>query len=85
MAALQRLIQAHGVTLHEFSSEIMEAVWRESNAYVVEQAADDPVFRTVFESMSAFRNQAFHYSAGNEGSYARFTFPKIEAELDQRR
>ena len=78
-AALQRLIQDHGVTLHEFSSEIMEAAWRESNAYLEEQAADDPVFRTVFESFSAFRNQAFPYSAGNEGSYARFTFPKIEA------
>ena len=78
-AALQRLIQDHGVTLHEFSLEIMEAAWRESNAYLEEQAAADPVFRTVFESFSAFRNQAFPYSAGNEGAYARFTFPKIEA------
>ena len=48
------------------------------------QAADDPVFRTGFESFSAFRNQAFHYSSGNEGSYARFAFPKIEVELEQR-
>ena len=78
-AALQRLTREEGVMLHEFSSEIMEAAWRESNAYLEEQAAADPLFRTVFESFSAFRNQAFPYSAGNEGAYARFTFPKIEA------
>ena len=78
-AALQRLIGEHGVTLHEFSSEIMEAAWRESNAYLDEQAAADPQFRTVYESWSAFRNKAFPYAAGNERAYANFTFPKIEA------
>jgi TRAP-type mannitol/chloroaromatic compound transport system substrate-binding protein len=79
--ALARLVNDHGVTLRTFSDEIMEAAWRESNAYLEEQAAADATFRRVYESFKAFRDQAFPYFAGNEASYARFAFGKIPSSI----
>ncbi|GMV07880.1 MAG: ABC transporter substrate-binding protein [Gemmatimonadota bacterium] len=76
-AALRRLVQEHGVTLRQYSSEIMEAAWRESNAYLEEQAAADATFRRVYDNWKAFRAAAFPYFAGNELAYANFAFPKI--------
>jgi TRAP-type mannitol/chloroaromatic compound transport system substrate-binding protein len=75
--ALARLVQDHGVTLREFSDEIMEAAWRESNAYLEEQAAGDASFKKVYDSWKDFRAHAFPYFAGNELAYANFAFPKI--------
>jgi TRAP-type mannitol/chloroaromatic compound transport system substrate-binding protein len=75
--ALARLVQDHGVTLREFSNEIMEAAWRESNAYLEEQAAGDAAFKKVYDSWKDFRAHAFPYFAGNELAYANFAFPKI--------
>ena len=75
--ALARLVQDHGVTLREYSREIMEAAWRESNAYLEEQAAADATFKTVYDSWKDFRAHAFPYFAGNELAYANFAFPKI--------
>jgi len=76
-AALNRLRNEHGVTVREYSNEIMEAAWRESNAYLEEQAAADAVFNTVYQSWKSFRDEAFPYAAGNESAYARFAFPKV--------
>jgi TRAP-type mannitol/chloroaromatic compound transport system substrate-binding protein len=76
-AALQRLVREHGVTLREYSREIMDAAWRESNAYLQEQAASDATFRRVYDSWSAFRASAFPYFAGNELAYANNAFPRI--------
>jgi TRAP-type mannitol/chloroaromatic compound transport system substrate-binding protein len=75
--ALARLVQDHGVTLREYSREIMEAAWREANGYLEEQAAADATFKTVYDSWKAFRSRAFPYFAGNELAYANFAFPKI--------
>ena len=76
-AALRRLVQEHGVTLQQYSPEIMEAAWRESNAYLEEQAAGDASFRRVYENWKEFRAQVFPYFAGNELAYANFAFPRI--------
>ena len=76
-AALRRLVRDHGVTLREFSVDILEAAWTESNAYLTEQAADNAGFDRVYQSWKAYRDMAFPYAAGNELSYARFAFPKI--------
>ena len=76
--ALARLVNDHGVTLTAFSEEILEAAWRESNAYLEEQAARSDDFRRVYESFRDFRQRAFPYFAGNELHYARFAFPRIE-------
>lgn len=78
--ALQRLVNDHGVSLHSFSDEIMEAAWRESNAYLEEMAARDATFRQVYDSFRTFRSQVFPYFAGNELSYARFAFPRLNGQ-----
>ena len=70
-------MQEHGVTLREYSDEILEAAWTESNAYLAEQAADNAGFNEVYQSWKTFRDLSFPYAAGNELSYARFAFPKI--------
>jgi TRAP-type mannitol/chloroaromatic compound transport system substrate-binding protein len=72
--ALRRLVEDHGVTLRSFSDEILSAAWRESNAYLEEQAAADATFRRVYESWNAYRMEAFPYFAGNEQRYAQFAF-----------
>jgi TRAP-type mannitol/chloroaromatic compound transport system substrate-binding protein len=75
--ALRRLVRDNGVMLRQYSTEIMEAAWREANAYLEEQAADEASFRTVYDNWKEFRAQAFPYSAGNELAYANFAFPRI--------
>ena len=79
--ALAALVRDEGVTLRVFSDEILEAAWRESNAYLEEQAAGDQDFARVYESWKEFRRTSFPYFAGNELHYARFAFPRIESEL----
>ncbi|NIP59206.1 MAG: hypothetical protein GWM92_12955 [Gemmatimonadetes bacterium] len=68
----------HGVQLRQFSEEILQAAWEESNAYLEEQAAADATFRRVYESFREFRSTVFPYFAGNELAYANFAFPKRE-------
>lgn len=75
--ALQRLVRDHGVTLREYSEDVMEAAFREANAYLEEQAAADASFRRVYESWSAFRKASFPYFAGNELRYMTFAFPRV--------
>jgi TRAP-type mannitol/chloroaromatic compound transport system substrate-binding protein len=75
--ALRRLVREHGVTLRAFSTEIMEAAWREANAYLEEQAARDATFKRVYDNWKAFRAASYPYFAGNELSYANFAFPRI--------
>jgi TRAP-type mannitol/chloroaromatic compound transport system substrate-binding protein len=76
-AALDRLVRGHGVSLRPFSQEILEASWRASTDHLAEQAARDATFRRVYEAWKTFRDHAFPFSAGNEGSYARFAFGKV--------
>ena len=75
--ALRQLVQEHGVTLREYSNDILDAAWTESNAYLAEQAAANADFDRVYQSWKAHRDISFPYTAGNELSYARFAFPKI--------
>jgi TRAP-type mannitol/chloroaromatic compound transport system substrate-binding protein len=81
-AALERLVRDHGVTLRVFSDEILEAAWRESNAFLDEKATTDPVFKKVYDSFTAFRNQSFPYFNGNEAAYARFAFAKVPSTMN---
>jgi TRAP-type mannitol/chloroaromatic compound transport system substrate-binding protein len=75
--ALRRLVQDHGVTLHEFPADIMDAAWRESNAYLEEQAAADATFRRVYESFKSFRDTQWAYAGGNEMAYQMSAFGRI--------
>ncbi len=75
--ALQRLINDQGVTLHGYSDDIMEAAWRESNAYLEEQSAADEGFRAVYESYRAFRDRAWFYERNNELLYRTSAFNRV--------
>ncbi len=75
--ALQRLINDHGVVIREYSQDIMDAAWRESNAYLEEQAADDATFRTVLDSYRTFRDSQWPYARGNELAYQLSAFGRV--------
>lgn len=75
--ALNRLVNEHGVTLRTFSDDILEAAWRESNAYLEEMASANPDFRQVYDNWSAYRDLAFPYFAGNEMHYAQAAFGQL--------
>ena len=75
--ALQRLVRDHGVTVREYSRDIMDAAWRESNAYLEEQSAADETFRRVYESYKAFRDVQWSYAGGNELAYQNSAFNRV--------
>lgn len=75
--ALQRLVRDHGVTLRPYPQDILDAAWRESNAYLEEQAAADESFRRVYDSYKAFRDISFPYAAGNQLAYETAAFTRI--------
>lgn len=75
--ALQRLVSEHGVSLRAYSADIMDAAWRESNAYLEEQAAADPAFRRVYESYRTFRDASWSYAGGNELAYQNSAFGRV--------
>ncbi len=75
--ALKRLVEEHGVTLREFPQDVLDAAWRESNAFLEEQAAADAVFRGIYESWRDFRNLVFPYAGGNELAYQNAAFRRI--------
>lgn len=77
--ALRTLVQEHGVKLRAYPEDILEAAWRESNAYLEEQAAANAGFKKVYDSFQGFRELVFPYFAGNEQEYARFAFGKLGA------
>jgi TRAP-type mannitol/chloroaromatic compound transport system substrate-binding protein len=74
--ALQRLINDQGVMMHEFSADIMDAAWRESNAYLEEQSAADATFRQMYESYRTFREAQWSYARGNELAYQISAFSR---------
>ena len=67
----------HGVTVREYSRDIMDAAWRESNAYLEEQSAGDATFRRVYESYKAFRDVQWSYAKGNELYYQNSAFNRV--------
>ena len=79
--ALRRLVNDHGVTLRSYSPDILQAAWREANAFLEEQAASDATFRRVYDSWDAYRQEVFPYFAGNEQHYADFAFRQIQGSL----
>jgi len=75
--ALQRLVNDQGVIVREYSADIMDAAWRESNAYLEEQSAAEPAFREVFESYKTFRDAQWSYASGNELAYQVSAFNRV--------
>ncbi len=46
-----------GVKLHKFSKPMLDAFAKASSEVMAEESAKDPVFKKVYDSMSAFQNK----------------------------
>ena len=77
--AMRRLIEDHGVTLRHYPEDVLDAAWRESNAFLEEQAAGDAAFRRVYESWRDFRAAVFPYTQRSELAYMSDAFPRVGA------
>ena len=75
--ALRRLVDEQGVVVREYARDIMDAAWRESNAYLEEESAADATFRAVYESYRAFRDAQWPYANGNELAYQVSAFGRV--------
>ncbi len=82
--ALRRLVDDHGITLRAYPDDVMEAAWRESNAFLEEQAAADAGFDRVYQSWKAYRDDVFPLFRANELRYANFAFAQIPGGLTVR-
>ena len=68
-AALQALIDKHGVALRRFPDAVFAAMRDAANAVVSEAAATDDISRRIFESWSSFRGQAIALAPLTELGY----------------
>ncbi|OZI44574.1 ABC transporter substrate-binding protein [Bordetella genomosp. 5] len=70
-AALRRLV-ADGAVLKAFPKAVMDACYAESQKLYQEYAAKDPMFKQLYESMVAFRDNEIPWFRVAEGSYDGF-------------
>ena len=70
-AALRRLV-ADGAVLKAFPKPVMDACYAESQKLYQEYAAKDPMFKKLYDSMVAFRDNEIPWFRVAEGSYDGF-------------
>ena len=70
-AALRRLVAA-GAQLRPFSQEIMSACFDAAQQTYAEMSANNPDFKTMYESMHAFRNEQALWFQVAEDTYHNF-------------
>jgi len=68
--ALQEII-GHGVQLRPFTDDVMAAARRESDGLLEEFAAEDAVFRGIYEHWKPWRKQQFEWFSIAELAYAK--------------
>lgn len=67
--ALETLVNEHGVEVRRFPDDVLKALYRISNDVLTEQAAADPIFAKVYESVSKFRKQVRAYHDISEKAF----------------
>ena len=70
--ALRRLVEDHGVSVHRYADDIMQAAWRESHAYLDELAASNAQFGRLYESYRAFRDAQWGFADYGELGYQQW-------------
>ncbi|CFP67344.1 periplasmic solute-binding protein [Bordetella pertussis] len=70
-AALRRLV-AEGAQLKAFPKSVMEACYTQAQAVYKEFSEKDPMFKRVYDSMVAFRDNEIPWFRVAEGSYDGF-------------
>jgi len=64
-------IKSHGVELAPFPADVMAAARREADAMFEEFAAEDPVFKKVYDAWKPFRDSQFEWFGLAELAYAQ--------------
>ena len=67
-AALKRLV-AQGVAVRSFPKPVIDACWNAAQEYYAALSASNPLFKTTFESYTAYRTEAFSYWRVAEQAY----------------
>ncbi|MDY6828666.1 MAG: TRAP transporter substrate-binding protein [Pseudomonadota bacterium] len=74
-AALQELVQVHGVQLRQFPEAVLARIRAVSAQVVEELGASSPEAQRVYDSYQAFREQATAYHAISEQAYINARHP----------
>jgi TRAP-type mannitol/chloroaromatic compound transport system substrate-binding protein len=74
-AALRKLV-AGGAELRPFSPEIMEACFKAANEVYADIGSKNADFKTVYDSMKAFRGEEYLWFQVADGTYDDFMFAK---------
>ncbi len=72
--ALKRLLEG-GVQLRAFPEDVMRTAYQISFELFDDFAAQDPLYRKIYESWRAFRKDIYQWFSTAELSYAAFAFP----------
>jgi TRAP-type mannitol/chloroaromatic compound transport system substrate-binding protein len=70
-AALQKLINEHGVQLRKYSDEILNAIGQRSGEVLEKIAAEDPLSKSTFDEIVKFRRTAVTWANYSEGAFIK--------------
>jgi TRAP-type mannitol/chloroaromatic compound transport system substrate-binding protein len=68
-ASLKVLVDEHGVKVHKFSNELLNAIGRISGKVVAEVGNSDPMTKRIYESFLASRSSSIAWSKLGDQSY----------------
>ncbi len=68
-AAMKQLIEQHGVELRRFPDDVLQQLRKVSAEVVAEPAANDPLYRKVYEAYTGFLTQVRPYTDMSELAY----------------
>jgi len=74
-AAIKRLVAA-GAQLRPFSVEILDASYKATNELFAEVAARNAMFKKLYDSMTAFRNEQYQWHQVCEATYDNYMIGK---------
>ncbi len=76
--ALRKLV-AEGAELRAFSPEVLAACFKAANEVFDEKSAENAEFKAVYESMKAFRNEAYLWNQLADGTFDNFMMAQQRA------
>lgn len=68
-AALETLVNEHGVTLHALPEDVLSRLREASREVMAEVAGDDPLALRIYDSYTAFQEGAVRYTAITDQAY----------------
>ena len=81
-AALQELVEVHGVQLRRLPDEVLLALWRSSEEVMQQLVASDPMAAKVYASFKSFYDGARAYHHISEQAYINARDVVMDSELE---